>query len=143
VEKEMNKKWRLIWLLPSLWGFGLQAEDLAPVTLAKIMKLVLVDAKESSIACTDPMLRSELGKLGVAFDPESRVVWVKTPQEKARYRGSNRLTISGQVADLDAGIIVAMVGEGGRCVFYISKANADANKVTVPSAIVKLGKVIR
>lgn len=139
----MMQKWWLIWLLPSLWGFALRAEDLAPVTLAKIMKLVIADAKETSIACADPILKTELGKLGVAFDPESRIVWVKTPQEKAKFRGANRLTISGQVADLDAGIIVAMVGEGGRCVFYISKANADANKVTVPSAIVKLGKVIR
>lgn len=139
----MNKKWWLIWLLPSLWGFGLQAEDLAPATLAKIMKLVVADAKESSIACTDPLLKFELIKVGVPVDPEARIVWVKTPQEKAKFRGSNRLTISGLVTDLDAGIIVAMVGEGGRCVFYISKANADANKVAVPSAIVKLGKVIR
>jgi hypothetical protein len=138
----MKATWRLLWLVPLLWGAQVHAEDLAPATLAKILKLVLADARESSIACADPQLKLELGKLGVAIDPDARIVWVKTPQEKTRVRGSNRLSISGQVSDLSAGIIVAMVGEGGRCVFYVSKANADASKVSVPTAIIKLGKVI-
>jgi hypothetical protein len=138
----VNTKWRLIWLLPAFCGGLLHAEDLAPATLAKILKLVVADAKESAIACSDPLVRFELAKLGVTFDPESRVVWVKTLQEKTKYRGTNKVTISGQVSDLSAGVVVALVGEGGRCVFYVSKANADANKVALPAAIMKLGKVI-
>jgi len=138
----MNAKWRLIWLLPVLCGSLAQAEDLAPATVAKILKLVLADAKEAAIACTDPFLMAELGKLGVPIDPTSKVVWIKTAQEKAKYRGSDRLTISGQVADLSGGVIVALVGEGGRSVFYVSRANAQANKISLPTGISKLGKVI-
>jgi len=139
----MLKQYRLIWLWPLLCLNLLHAEDLAPATLARILKLVVVDAKETSIACTDPQLRFELGKVGLTVDPEARIVWVKTAQEKAKYKGSSRLTISGQVADLNAGVIVALVGEGGHGVFFISKANADANKVVLPGAVIKLGKVIQ
>jgi hypothetical protein len=138
----MHSKWRLIWLLPVVCSSLVRAEDLAPATAAKILKLVLADARETSIACSDPFVKAELVKLGVTLDPESRVAWVKTPQEKAKYRGSTRLTISGQVSDLSGGVIVALVGEGGRSVFYFSKANADENKVKLPAAILKLGKVI-
>jgi hypothetical protein len=138
----MNANWRLIWLMPAFCGCLLHADDLAPATLAKILKLVVADAKEPAIACNDPLVRFELEKLGVTFDPDSRIVWVKTPQEKTRYRGTNRVTISGQVSDLSGGVIVALVGEGGRCVFYVSKANVDNNKVVLPAAIIKLGKVL-
>jgi len=138
----MTAKWRLIWLVPVLCGSMLRAEELAPATLAKILKLVVTDARESSIACTDPMLRPELEKLGVKVDPESRIVWVKSPQEKSKFRGTNRLTISGQVSDLTNGVVVALVGEGGHGVFYISKANVADNKITLSTAIAKLGKVI-
>ena len=138
----MKAKWRLIWLVPVLCGSMLRAEDLAPATLAKILKLVLTDAKEPSIACSDPMVRLELEKLGVSINPESRIVWVKTPQEKSKFRGSNHLTIGGQVSDLNSGTVVALVSEGGLGVFYVSRANAAANKVTISNAIAKLGKVI-
>jgi hypothetical protein len=140
----MNSKWRLIWLVPVLCGCPLRAEDLAPATLAKILKLVLTDARESSIACSDPMVKPELEKLGVVMNPESRIVWVKSSQDKAKFRGTNRLTISGQVSDLSSnGVVVALVGEGGHSVFYISKANVAENKVTLSNAIAKLGKVIQ
>jgi hypothetical protein len=138
----MTAKWRLIWLMPVLCGSVLRAEELAPPTLAKILKLVVTDARESSIACTDPMLKPELERLGLKVDPESRIVWVKSSQEKAKYRGTNRLTISGHVSDLSNGVVVALVGEGGHGVFYISKANVAENKITLSTAIAKLGKVI-
>ena len=137
----MKTFWRLFWLATVLSGAMAQAEDLAPTTLAKILKLVLSDAKENAIACTDPLLRMELMKLGVKLDPEASIVWVKSAPEKAKFRSSNRLTIGGQVSDLNEGVIVALVGEGGRCVFYVSKTNANANKVVLPTAVMKLGKV--
>jgi len=138
----MRSNWRLIWLVPVLCGSMARSEDLAPATVAKILKLVLTDAHETTLACSDPFLKAELLKLGVVTDPESRIVWVKTPQEKAKFRGTDRLTISSQVSDLSAGVIVALVGEGGRSVFYVSKANAQANKISLPTGISKLGKVI-
>jgi hypothetical protein len=139
----MNSKWRLVWLMPILCGAMLHAEDLAPATLAKILKLVMTDAKESGIACNDPLLKLELAKIGVSLNPESRIVWVKSTQEKAKFRGTNRLTIGGQVSDFSEGVVIALVGEGGRCAFYVSKVNADANKVVLPTAVMKLGKVIQ
>lgn len=138
----MRANWRLTWLVPVLCGSMAWSEELAPATAAKILKLVLVDAHESTIACSDPFLKAELLKLGVVMDPESKIVWVKTPQEKAKYRGTDRLTIGCQVSDLTLGVIVALVGEGGRSVFYVSKANAQASKVSLPMGISKLGKVI-
>ncbi|HJW72846.1 MAG TPA: YfiR/HmsC family protein [Geothrix sp.] len=136
-------KWRSVWLVPVLLGTMVHAEDLAPPTLAKILKLVLTDAKEPSIACSDPLLKFELTKLGVRMDPEARIVWVRTPQEIAKFAGTSRLTICGQVSDLKNGVIVALVGEGGRGVFYINRANATSNKVTIPSALTQLGKVVQ
>jgi hypothetical protein len=136
-------KWRLIWLVPVLCGAFARAEDLAPATLAKILKLVVTDAKETSIACTDAQLKFELTKLGVRVDPEAKIVWVRSAQEVAKYAGSNRLTISGQVSDLKNGIIVALVGEGGHGAFYLSRANATANKVSLPPAMTQLGKVVQ
>jgi hypothetical protein len=139
----MKHHWRLICLVPVLSSALLQAEELAPTTLARILKLVLTDAKETVISCSDPLLRLELVKLGVKLDPEAKIAWVKTSPEKSKLRGSGRLTISGQVSDLGDGVVVALVGEGGRCVFYVSKANVDANKLALPTAIMKLGKVIQ
>ena len=138
----MNHRRQLIWLVPILCGTMLRADDLAPATLAKILKLVLADAKETGIACSDPQVKMELAKLGVSVDPESRIVWVRSAQELAKYAGTNRLTISGRVSDLKSGAIVALVGEGGHGVFYTSRANAVANQVTLPAALMKLGKVV-
>jgi hypothetical protein len=135
------KRW-LLGLVPVLCVSALRAEELAPVTVAKILKLVLTDARESSIACTDPMLKLELEKLGVAVSPESRIVWVRSSQEKSKFRGSHRLTISGQVSDLNEGVVVALVGEGGHGVFYISRSNVAENKIMLSNAIARLGKVI-
>ncbi len=139
----MNRSTRLLWALPILCGSLLHAEDLAPTTLAKILKLVLADAKEAGIACSDPLLRLELVRAGVPLDPESRIVWVRSTQELAKYAGSNRLLISGRVSDLSHGAIVALVGEGGHGVFYLNKAAANANKVVLPTAVMKLGKVVQ
>jgi hypothetical protein len=132
---------RLFWLLPVLSGGMLQADDLAPATLAKILKLVMTDAKEPGIACTDPQLRHELAKVGVALHPDSRIVWVKSPEEAASFATSSRITIGGRVALLQSGAIVALVSEGGRPAFYINKQGAMARRVALPHSILQLGKV--
>lgn len=133
--------WRLIWLVPFLWGAMLHADDLAPATLAKILKLVMTDAKEPDIACTDPQLRLELAKVGVPLHPDSRIVWVKSPEEAASFATSNRITLGGKVALLKNGAIVALVSEGGRPAFYINKQGAMARRVALPQSILQLGKV--
>jgi hypothetical protein len=132
---------RLIWLLPALCGGMLQADDLAPATLAKILKLVMTDAREPDIACTDAQLKGELVKARVALHPDSRIVWVKSPEEAASFATSSRITIGGKVALLKSGAIVALVSEGGRPVFYINKEGAMARRVALPHSILQLGKV--
>lgn len=132
---------RLLWLVPALCGPLLQADDLAPATLAKILKLVMSDAKEPDMACTDPQLRGELVKAGVTLHPDSRIVWVKSPEEAASHATSSRITIGGKVALLKSGAIVALVSEGGRPAFYVNKEGARARRVSLPHSILQLGKV--
>jgi len=119
---------------------AVQAGEVAAPTIAKLIRIVAASGK---VACPDPEVAAELGKLGLALDPEARIVWAITDKDVSHYAKQSKLVICGQVGQLAQGASLAIVAEGGRPAIYIHSANLAASKVSLPDAVIKIGKVVK
>ena len=121
----------------------IQAGEVAAPTIAKIIRIVASSGNNVKVACLDPEVAAELGKLGLSLDPEARIVWAISDQDVVRLAKQNKLVICGQLGQLAQGGAVAIVAEGGRPSIYIRPANVALSKVSLPDAVIKIGKVVK
>ena len=130
----------LIVALACLCGH-LSAGDLSAATTAKFVRLLLQGAGVHAVACGEREVAGELTNLGVALDPESKVVWADSDKDVARFAKQGRMVICGSKVLLGSGATLAVVAEGGHPVIYLNPRALTASGVTLPDNIVKLAKV--
>jgi hypothetical protein len=51
--------------------------------------------------------------------------------------------ICGHVSQIPSGAAIAIVAEGGRPAIYVSSSNLATSKVSIPDAVLKVGKVVK
>ena len=119
----------------------LAAGDLAAPTLAKFIRVLLAGTATKGVACGDKELGGELANLGVATDPEAKVVWTDTEKDLARLARQGKLIICGTKALLAEGAAVALVAEGGHPAIYVNMKSLAASGLTLPDSIMKIVKV--
>jgi hypothetical protein len=119
------------------------AGDLPAGIQAKFIKVLANSANTGGrIACKHPDLLPELAKIGVAVDQGSRVAWASSEAEIKALKGAGKLVICGKLEWLGAGAAIALVEEGGKPQIYFQMANLAASGVTLPDAVLKVGKRI-
>jgi hypothetical protein len=128
--------------MPVLCSTLLQAGDLAAPTVAKFIR-VIASSGGGKAACRDRDVAAELATLGVAVDPESKVVWVSLEAEVGKLARMGRLVICGKLELLAAGASVALVAEGGRPTIYISAKNLAGTGVALSDSVLKISKVVK
>jgi len=117
------------------------AGDLTPELQAKFIKILANNAGSAGrVACANPALQEELGKIGVANDPSSRVAWASSEAEAKSLKSAGKMVICGKLEWLAAGGSIALVEEGGKPQIYLHMGNIATSKVILSDAIIKIGK---
>ena len=133
---------RPVLILPLLWCSGsLLAGDLAAPTLAKFLRVLVQATGVKGVACSDKELAGELANLGVALEPDSKLVWVDSDKDLQRLAHQGKAVVCGTRGLLAAGACVAVVAEGGRPVIYVNPKGIAAAGITLPDSVMKIAKV--
>lgn len=119
----------------------LPAGDLAAPTLAKFLRVLLQATALKGVACPDKELAGELTNLGVALDPDAKMVWADSPADVARLAKQGRLVVCGTRGLLASGASLAVVAEGGRPAIYANPKAITATGLALPDSIMKIVKV--
>ena len=121
----------------------LGAAELAPPTVAKIIRVIAQASGVAKAACGDKEIAGELSGLGVGSDPDSKICWAASDKEVARFAAQHRLVICGNQDWLALGASVALTAEGGRPAIFLSVKNLGPTGITLPDSIVKISKVVK
>jgi hypothetical protein len=119
------------------------AGELAAPSVAKFLRVLATTTGQGRVACQDAEVAAELGKLGIALDPEARIAWAVGDKDVARQVQAGRLVVCGHVAQVGMGATIALVAEGGSPSVYIRPSNAVPSRVTIPDVVLKIGKVVK
>lgn len=130
-------------LLASVIGTCLpsSAGDLPADVQAKFVRIICGAAgSPGKVFCKDGAVLAELGKIGVAHDPGSRLAWASGTGEVKAQKAAGKLVICGKLDELPAGGSIAVVEEGGKPQIYLHMGNIAASGVTLSDTILKIGK---
>jgi len=120
---------------------GLSAADLPVELQAKFVKILASSAGSAGkVALKDSALTAELGKMGIAADPGSKVAWASSEAEVKAFKAAGKLVICGKLEWLPAGGAIAVIDEGGKPQIYLHMGNIGASGVTLSDAVLKIGK---
>jgi hypothetical protein len=121
---------------------GLNAQDLAPETQAKFLKILLSSTGQFGFACADPGFKSKLEANGIAVSPGFKMAWAESEAEVKSLKASGKLVIVPKVAWLKLGGGIAIVEEQGKPQIYLSASNVKASGMTLSDTIVKMAKKV-
>jgi hypothetical protein len=126
--------------LACLLTVGLQAQDLAPETQAKFLKILLSSTGQFGFACSDAAFKARLEAAGIAVSPGFKMAWAASEGEARSLKAAGKLVIVPVLGWLKAGGALAIVAEGGKPQVYLNAANVKASGMTLSDAIVKLAR---
>lgn len=128
--------------LALLFALGLQAQELAPETQAKFLKILLSSTGQFGFACADPSFKAKLEASGIAVAPGFKMAWAETEAEAKALKASGKLVIVPNLAWLKhgGGGSLAIVEENGKPQIYLNAANVKASGMTLSDTIVKIAK---
>ena len=121
---------------------GLGAQDLAPETQAKFLKILLSSTGQFGFACADPGFKAKLEANGIAVSPGFKMAWAESEAEVKSLKAAGKLVIVPKLAWLKDGGAIAMVEEDGKPQIYLSSANVKASGMTLSDTIVKISKKV-
>jgi hypothetical protein len=122
-------------------GVSMLAGDLTPDIQAKFVKILATSAgSPGKVDCSNAGLNAELGKVGMAHDPGSRVAWASSEGEVKSLKAAGKLVLCGKLEWLAAGGSIAVVEENGKPQIYLHMGNISASKVVLSDAVLKIGK---
>jgi hypothetical protein len=119
---------------------GLAAQDLAPETQAKFLKILLSSTGQFGFACADPGFKAKLEANGIAVSPGFKMAWAESEAEVKSLKAAGKLVIVPKLAWLKAGGSIAIVEEQGKPQIYLNPANVKASGMTLSDTIVKMAK---
>jgi len=119
----MQRAVRIILLF--LLALGLGAQDLAPETEAKFLKILLSSTGQFGFACSDAGFK---------------MAWAASEAEARALKAAGKLVIVPKLAWLKAGAAIALVEEDGKPQIYLSAGNVKASGMTLSDTIVKMAK---
>jgi hypothetical protein len=123
--------------LPLLGG------ELPPEVQVKFVKILCASAgSPGKVACKDPDLIAELGKVGLTNDPDCKVAWAATTADIKSLKAAGKLVICGRLEDIAAGGAIAVIEEGGKAVIYLSMSHITGSGVRLTDSVLKIGKRI-
>jgi hypothetical protein len=123
-----------------LLALGLHAQELAPETQAKFLKILLSSTGQFGFACSDAGFKAKLEAAGIAVSPGFKMAWAATEAEVKPLKASGKMVIVPEVALLKAGGSLAIVEEGGKPQIYLNPANVKASGMALSDTIVKMAK---
>ncbi len=121
---------------------GLNAQDLAPETQAKFLKILLSATGQFGFACGDPGFKAKLEASGLSVAPGFKMAWAETEAEVKTLKAAGKLVIVPKLAWLKLGGGIAIVEEQGKPQIYLSTANVKASGMTLSDTIVKMAKKV-
>ena len=119
---------------------GLGAQDLAPETQAKFLKILLSSTGQFGFACADAAFKAKLEASGLAVSPGFKMAWAATEAEVKPLKAAGKLVIVPKLAWLKLGGAIALVEEDGKPQIYLHPANVKASGMTLSDTIVKMAK---
>ena len=124
---------------------ALSASDLAVLTLAKFLRVLVQSTGTKAVGCENKELAGELSNLGVLVekDAEAKVVWVDSAKELSHLVKEHKFVVCGDRGLLAEGACLALVAEGGWPVIYRNAKSITASGITLPDAILKISKVAK
>lgn len=121
----------------------LKYKRLGPVDLkAKLVKTIASVMKVNAVMCKDSSVASALKAVNTTIG-DSVIVWAATPSEVKANAGTGKLILCGKLDELPLGGCIAIVEEGGKPAIYIHVINVQKNNITLPDAILKIGKPLK
>jgi hypothetical protein len=119
---------------------GLGAQDLAPETQAKFLKILLSSTGQFGFACADPGFKAKLESSGLSVAPGFKMAWAASEAEVKSLKAAGKLVIVPKLAWLKAGGSIAIVEEDGKPQIYVNAANVKASGMTLSDTIAKMAK---
>ena len=123
-----------------LLALGLNAQELAPETQAKFLKILLSSTGQFGFACADPGFKVKLEASGLSVAPGFKMAWAQNEAEVKPLKAAGKLVIVPKLAWLKLGGAIALVEEQGKPQIYLSAANVKASGMTLSDTIVKIAK---
>jgi hypothetical protein len=123
-----------------LLALGLNAQELAPETQAKFLKILLSSTGQFGFSCTDPGFKGKLEANGIAVAPGFKMAWAASEAEVKTLKAAGKLVIVPKLAWLKVGGSVAIVEEAGKPQIYLNVGNVKASGMTLSDTIVKMAK---
>jgi hypothetical protein len=119
---------------------GLNAQQLAPETQAKFLKILLSSTGQFGFACTDAGFKARLEAAGIAVSPGFKMAWAASEAEVKALKAAGKLVIVPELPWLKLGGSLAIVEEEGKPQIYISPANVKTSGMALSDTIVKMSK---
>jgi hypothetical protein len=127
-------------ILASLMVLGLQAQELAPETAAKFLKVLLSSSGQFGFACNDAALKAKLEADGLSVAPGFKMAWAASEAEVKSLKAAGKVVVVPKLAWLKLGGSIALVEEDGKPQLYIHPGNLKASGMTLSDAVVKMAK---
>lgn len=128
-------------LLTLLLGVWVQGGDLPPGIQAKFITIIANYANSGGkVHVKDPLVLSELSKLGVSHSDKSPLAWASNEADVKALKASGKMVVCGKLEWLPSGGSIALVEEAGKPQIYLHLGNINASGLTLPDAILKIGK---
>jgi hypothetical protein len=121
-------------------ALGLNAQELAPETQAKFLKILLSSTGQFGFACADTAFKAKLEASGLSVAPGFKMAWAASEGEVKSLKAAGKLVIVPKLAWLKLGGSIAIVEEDGKPQIYINMANVKASGMTLSDTIVKISK---
>lgn len=114
------------------------AAELPPPVAAKLLVMVSKGIGQGGrVAAKDPSIAGELKNLG-SLDGNARVAWAVNEAEVKAEVARNRCVICNNPKLLSFGAVLALVEEGGKPKFIISRESMNIFGITLPDAVTRI-----
>lgn len=133
----------LRWLFPLFGCALLQGGDLAAPTVARFIRVIAYSTGAGEVTCKDKEVAGALSALFVAVQEGSKVVWVGSDRDVAKFGKLGKLVICGRVDLLAAGGAVAIVAEGGRPTMYVHPKHLASSGLSLSESVLQTCKVVQ
>ena len=123
-------------------GITAHAEDTPAPIAAKLLQIMSQNlGQNGKVSTKDGALAGELSKNG-KLDNNSRLVYVTTLSEVKAYAARNSCVVVNDPKLLSAGATVALINEGGKTKFFLSKKNMEIFGITFPDSIMRIATFV-